>query len=195
MSTRKSEQIEEFIQLMKIISKNPSIISKNPSIFLRNPLMRAGIIDYIMVDEELSPVPIEFKREREGEINKQINELSQQISRKVLEQIRSDISKLLSVTESQASVKALTQAINESIKMISEIREVKKVFAFVEPKTLGLIIIHDADDKLELLKKIVKIENFLDEKFEDIYFEFETLHHSEIDNDSLIDGMLIFMRV
>jgi len=197
MSSRKSRRIEEVIQILNIVSKNPALLT-------RDQVVRALAEKVYTTPEDLMSVPdlyyVSFESRPKTEdalkktIERQVDEICQKVRIEVLEQVRSDISRLLDATKKEASVENMTRAVTESIRKVSEIPEVKKIYAFLEPGNLCLIIIHSAMDRISMLRRIVEIENSLDLRFEDIYFEFKILHLSEIDENLISDALLIFER-
>jgi hypothetical protein len=88
----------------------------------------------------------------------------------------------------------MIQAMGESMKKISLIREVRKVYVFTESENLRFMVIHDSDTRIGTLRRIAAIENWLDATFEDLYFEFDVLHVSEVNDNLTQNGLLIFER-
>jgi hypothetical protein len=188
---QKSKKLSELIQAVKILSKNPELLVKNPALF-------AEILESGISSDEISLASFESSRKEENYVSKQmegrVHEICEKIKMEVLEEVRSEISGLFEALKEQSSVETMMQAISDSMKMISQIQEVKRIYVFLEPANLQFIIVHDANDRLSLLRKIMEIGNMLDAKFEDIYFEFKVLHHSEINENLISEGRLIFMR-
>lgn len=182
-------KIEELRQAIKILSNNPEMLAKNPA-------MLVEIMNRIVPGVKIT---LSFETNHEEDtlskrMEGQFDEICKRVKTEVLEQIRSEISGLFEATKKQVAVEIMTQAINESIRMISKIQEVKKIYAFIEPENIQLIIVHSGSDRIDLLRKIVEIENSLGAKFENIYFDFKILHYSEVDENLILDGQLIFMR-
>jgi hypothetical protein len=188
LSTQRSK-IEELRQAIKILLNNPEMFARNP--------MLAEMVSSITPSAGITLLSFEAGH-REEDLNKRmegrVDEICKKIKTEVLEQIRSEISSLFEATKRQVSIEVMTRAINESIKMLSKIQEVKKIYAFIEPENIQLIIVHSASDRIDLLRKIVEIENSLGAEFENIYFDFKILHYSEVDENLILDGQLIFMR-
>lgn len=191
MSAQRPRSLEELIQAMKILSNNPEMYAKNPAMF-------AEIMGRIIPETEISFVSFKPSRREKHDLGMQmkvqIDDICRKIKAEVLEQIRSEISKLFDATKRQTSARSMVQAMSESIRIISEIQEVKEIYAFAEPENLRLVIVHDATDRIELLRKVVEIENSFDIRFEDTYFEFKVMHYSEIYENLMPEGLLIFKR-
>ena len=197
MSNRKPKRIEELIQTIKLASQNPNLFREEQ---LKHALVEAiyptsedvslGRDIYYASYTERPSADDELIRKDE----RQVNEICQKVRVEVLEQLRSDISRLLDATRKEASVENMTRAITESIRRMSEIPEVRKIYALVEPENLHFIIAHSGVDRIGVLRRIVEVENSLDSKFEEIYFEFKVLHLSEIDENLVSDNLLIFER-
>jgi len=179
---------------MRILSENPEIIAKNPAML--NDLMEKIRPD--MSARAISFVSVEPSRREDlgssRQMREQIDEICRRVKTEVLEEIHSKIPGLLDATKMTTSIRNTVQASNESVRMLSEIEEVKEIYAYIEPDNLRLVVIHGETDRIEILRKVVEIETLFDLKFEDIYFEFKVLHHSEVNESSISDGLLIFRR-
>lgn len=190
MSAHRAGSLEELIQAMKILKNNPEMFAKNQTMF--------EIMRRIIPETEISFVSFKPSRREEHDLGTQMkvqmDDICRKIKAEVLEQIRSEISKLFDATKRQTSARSMVQAMSESIGIISEIQEIKEIYAFTEPENLRLVIVHDAIDRIELLRKVVEIENSFDIRFEDTYFEFKVMHYSEIYENLMSEGLLIFKR-
>lgn len=191
MSTQRPKSLEELIQAMKILNNNPEMLAKDPA-------MLAEIVGRVIPETEISFLSFKPSRREKYDLNTQmkgqIDDICKKIKAEVLEQIRSEISKFFDAAKRQTSARSMVQAISESVRIISEIQEVKEIYAFTEPENLRLVIVHDATDRIELLRKVVEIENSFDIRFEDTYFEFKVMHYSEIYENLMSEGLLIFKR-
>jgi hypothetical protein len=176
---------------MRLIVNNPEILAKNPS-------MLSEILGKVNQDMEISFVSFKPSHQETNQLDKQLMEqvdaVCGRIKADVVEQVRSEISNILGATRSQVSARSMIQAMGESMKKISLIREVRKVYVFTESENLRFMVIHDSDTRIGTLRRIAAIENWLDATFEDLYFEFDVLHVSEVNDNLTQNGLLIFER-
>jgi predicted secreted protein len=189
--SKRAKSLEEMTQALQLIAHNPDILAKNPD-------MLSQIVDKVSQDMEISVVSFKPSRQDVNQVSKQMEEnvdvICGKIRQDVLKQVRSEIAGLFGTARSQLSTVAMMQAMSESIKKLSLIREVRAVYVFTEPENLRFVVIHDSMDRIDVLRKVVEIENGLDADFEDLYFEFSVLHRSEVNDDLIRDALLIFER-
>ena len=192
MSKEKTKSFAELTQELSLIANNPGILAKNPNMIME-------IVGKLSQEMEISYVSFKPSRQDAGQVNKQLGEQVDAICGKVrgevLEQIRSEISGIFGTTRGQFSARSMMQAMSETIRRISLIREVRAIHALAEPESLRFIVVHDSADRIETLRKVAEVENWLDSNFEDLFFEFEVLHHSEVNEDLTRDALLIFERI
>jgi len=191
MSTESSKRTRELTQAMRVLARNPELYAKNPS-------MLSDTLANIISGSEVSFVSFNPSVRREDEMTDQMQsrmeDICQKVTLRVLEQVRSEIPRLFEASRSQLSASKTIEAIGQIVKMISKIDEVRKVYARVEPEGLRITIIHDSTQRLELLRKVMEIEGLLDARFEDVFFQFDALYYTEIDESSVSNDMLIFLR-
>jgi len=184
----KREQIEQLLRALKALPPEHETTRK-----IENELLRA----FLRSGRSFIITPISFessavKEESKGLTEVQINKICEKVKDKVIKQIRSELSALVKSQEI-ASISRKSNALSDTLKLISQIPEVNEAYFYLEDGILKFIIIHDSPNRIDVLRKVIEVENTLDEKFEDLYFDFIVLHRSEMDHE-LIPGNLIFKR-
>jgi hypothetical protein len=184
---RKKVDIEQILRALKALPQEHEITRKIKSDLFRLSLLssRTSGITYTT----FGPSTAEKKSKLTED---QIDELRQKIKDEVIKQIRSEIFQFIKTQKVMFAEKKI-DALSDTLKEISKIPEISEAYLDIENETLKFTIIHESPDRINILNKIIEIENMLDEKFEDLYFDFTVLHCSEISRE-LISSNLIFKQ-
>lgn len=187
-----SEEIigkKETIQLINILEKNPELLRRG-----RDLVTWVESSDMGLKWRLQPPELCQNEDEQLENQTKEVDALVERIKMQALEQMRSEVSRLLNATRKQSSTRFLMQAMSDSIEFISNNTEVKEIYSFVESEELRLTIIHNSENRIGILRQMMKIENMLDLKYPDIFFEFKVLHGSEMNETLKSQGLTIFKR-
>ncbi len=189
MSIRSKRKLKETLQLLNIIEKNPNLVENQALVHeiidsMPKDYFEKNDFEFVSVSDNSPQV----------ESKNTIDEICKKVKNEVLEQVRSDISSLVNAVNKEASTDEMTRALSDSIRSISGIPQVKKIYASIEPNNLYMIVIHKSTDRIGILRKVVEVQNLLDVKFDRVYFDFKILHESELRDNQTLSTSIVFER-